>query len=227
MANTSRPNNPQRAGATGASKAEVVTAHDDHSAQDALIGTDGARNRSNVSWGAIFAGVVTFLALTVTLSMASAAMGLGGATGMATGIWTLIALAVSLAVAGYVSGALATRSGLFHGLLTWATSLLAIVVLAGWLGGSLLGSVGNMAGQVVQSGQVNTQQVEDAARQAGQQVQPPTQQQIDQAARDTSTGAWWAFAGTLIGAAGAAAAGAAGARSVIRRDTEVTTAVRK
>lgn len=221
MANASRPNNPNHAATSGASQAEVVTAHDDHSVQDALIGSDSARGRSNVSWGAIFAGVVTFLALTVTLSMASAAMGLGGASGMATGIWTLIALAVSLAVAGYVSGAMAARGGLFHGLLTWATSLLSIVVLAGWLGGSLLGSFGNMAGQVAQSGQINTQQVEDAAREAGQQVQPPSQEQVDQAARDASAGTWWAFAGTIIGAVGAAGAGAAGARSVIRRDTEI------
>lgn len=208
----------------GASAVDVQTRRDDHTTKNAFIGGDHAPRTSNVSWGAILGGVVCFLALTIVLSMATAAMGLQGATGAATGIWTIVALAVALAVAGYVAGALANRGGLLHGLLTWAASLLALVVLAGWLGTTLLGAVGDMAQQVATQTNV-TEQLQQAAQQqqlsAAEQQQ--LQQQADQAARTTAQGMWWGFAGSLIGAAIAAFAGVAGARSVLgRRETEVT-----
>ncbi|WP_232548950.1 hypothetical protein [Propioniciclava soli] len=212
----------------GASRVERRPARDDHAVQEALIGTDRSRRTPNISWGSIFAGVVTFLGLTVVLNIASAAMGLDGVSGVATGIWSLIALALALAVAGYVAGALAVRGGLLHGFLTWATSILAVLVLAGWLGGALLGAVGNLAGVVSSQVDVTAQQVEDAATQADQQVdQQQVEQQAAQTAEQASTAAWWTFGGALLGAVGAAAAGAAGSRSVINRETELTTADRR
>src|SRR5690606_11820790 len=115
-----------------------------------------------VSWGAIFAGVVTFLAVTVLLSLVTAGIGLTG-EGMAAGIWSIIALAIALAAAGYVAGALAVRGGLLHGFLTWATSLVAAVVLAVWLSASALGAVGSVVGQAldVAQGTDVTEVVED------------------------------------------------------------------
>lgn len=226
-------------GHEGASAVEVRTAHDDHSMQEAMIGTDRRGTRSNTAWGAIFAGVVTFLALTILLSIATAAMGLQGASSTAAGIWSVIALAIALAVAGYVAGALAVRAGLLHGFLTWATSMLAILVLAGWLGTGLLGAVGNVAGTVAQtvaqSASVTGQDAQDAADAAQENVSQEdvdkAQQQAEQAAEDAkkavneskdevAEGAWWAFAGSLLGALIAAGAGLAGARSVINRKEE-------
>lgn len=224
-------------GDEGASAVEVHRAPDDHSAQAAFIGTDERGRASNTSWGAIFAGVVTFLALTVLLGIAAAAMGLQGASGTAAGIWTVISLAVALAAAGYIAGALAVRAGLLHGFLTWATSMLAILVLAGWLGSSLLGAVGSLAGNLTSavSSTVSTEQVEDAAGQVSeddvdqaqdtaQDAAQDAQQAASAASDDIAAGAWWAFAGALIGAAIAAFAGAAGARSVINKDETMVTA---
>lgn len=57
----------------------------DHTAKEALIGTDRRGRLANISWGAIFAGVVTFLAIVVLLSLVTAGIGLGGASGTTTG----------------------------------------------------------------------------------------------------------------------------------------------
>ena len=45
--------------------------------------------------------------------------------------WTIFALIVSLGAAGFVAGFMANRAGVVHGFLTWAMSLLTIVVLLG------------------------------------------------------------------------------------------------
>ncbi len=118
MATRDRPTKTIDDDSTGSSRVDVVTARGDSSTQEALIGTDDSRRTANVSWGLVFAGITAFLALVVTLSMASAAMGLDGASGTATGIFSVIALTAALAVAGYVAGALAVRGGLLHGFLT-------------------------------------------------------------------------------------------------------------
>lgn len=223
-------NDPQRRsdlgetrGDPGASSVDVHPRRDDDATKSSLIGSDRSRRTSNVSWRAIFAGVATFLALTIVLSMATAAMGLQGATGAATGIWSVVALAIALAVAGYVAGAMAGRGGLIHGFLAWAASVLALVVLAGWLGTTMLGAVGDMVQQVATQTNLN-QQLQQAAQQGqlSQQEMQQAQQQLQQAARETAQGMWWAFAGTLIGGAIATLCGGVGARSFTSRDTEVT-----
>lgn len=147
------PQNPRReraarpATSSTAVRAEQVADDDQHIGQEAWVGTDSTDvSTGNVSWGAIFAGVVTFLAIMILLGIGAAAMGLQGSTGLATGIFALISLAVAFAAAGYVSGALGVRAGLFHGLGTWATSLIASLILAGWLGASVLGGLGSILG---------------------------------------------------------------------------------
>src|SRR5690606_25255759 len=118
-----------------------TTTDDGDATKEALVGTDRAGRASNVSWGAIFAGVVTFLAVMVLLSLVTAGIGLTG-SGVGAGIWSVIAIALALGAGGYVAGALAVRSGLLHGFLTWATSLVAALVLTIWLSASVLGAVG-------------------------------------------------------------------------------------
>ncbi|MBO0984632.1 hypothetical protein [Rathayibacter sp. SD072] len=70
-----------------------------------------------------------FLAVTLV----TAGIGLGG-SGIGAGIWSIIALALALVEGGFVAGALALRSGLLHGFLTWATSLVVALALAVGLG---------------------------------------------------------------------------------------------
>lgn len=217
-----RPHASATAAATGDHPHDRPSDHDgDRTTKEALLGDAHTRAHANVSWGSIVAGVVTFIALTVVLGMASAAMGLDGASGTATGIWTVVALAVALAAAGYVAGALATRAGVLHGFLTWAASLLAVLLIAGWFGTSLLGAAGTALGSTATQVNLSPEQIQSMADRAQGEV---TQQDIDAAQRQaqdaadtTASGMWWVFAGTLIGAAIATVTGAAGARSVIRR----------
>lgn len=212
----------------------------DHPMQEAFLGTDSVqRTRTNASWGAIFAGVATFLALSLVLNIATAAMGLQGVDGTAAGIWSIVTVGIALAAGGFVAGALAVRAGLLHGFLTWATSMLSVLVLAGWLGTGLLGAAGDIAGGAAQTaGQGTTITAEDIT--AGMQ-DPETQQQLEQAQQEVqqalddaqrtiadqtdniAEGTWWAFAGVLIGGLLAAFAGMAGSRSVINREDEVAT----
>ena len=204
----------------------------DLTAKEALIGTDRRGRLANTSWGAIFAGVVTFLAVVVLLSLVTAGLGLSGASGTTTGIWSAVSIALALAAAGYVAGALAVRSGLLHGFLTWATSVVAAVVLVAWLGASLPGAFGGVLGQVADSatevaaGEDLGQLAEDAegavdqedvaqAELRAQQALDDAQQAAGEAADDASTAAWWAFAGLLVGAVIASGMGAVGAKSVV------------
>lgn len=219
--------------ATGSTAPTTVT-QDDHNLKDALIGTDERGITSNISWGSIFAGVATFLALSILLGLVTAALGLSGASGTATGIWSVIALAIALAAAGYVAGALAVRGGLLHGFLTWAASLLSLLLLVGWLGSSILGVVGGTLSTVAEAANVSQSDVEsatdsvsssdvdaakDQASDAADQVQQVATENKDEAAK----GAWWSVAGLGIGALLASFAGAAGAKNTHTRREVVRT----
>lgn len=119
----------------------------------------------NLSWGALFAGVVTFMSIFMLLSLIGSAIGFGMVSpkeanpfeGVGTGliIWTVITFIVSLFSAGAVSGMCARRAGFLHGFLTWALTLILIVYLlttaiAGAFGlmGSMISGVAGGAGKV-------------------------------------------------------------------------------
>lgn len=113
---------------------------------------------SNLSWRAIFAGAVTFIAISFMLSLVGTAIGFGMPDltaahpfeGVGAGLvaWTIFALIVSLGAAGFVAGFMANRAGVVHEFLTWAMSLLTIVVLLGSFTASTLRAAGNVAGTV-------------------------------------------------------------------------------
>lgn len=91
----------------------------------------------------------------------SVGLGLQEVGGVAVGIWSAIALILALAIAGFVSGVLAIRAGFLHGIATWATSLVAMLVLIGWLGASVVGALGGAIGNIAQGAMENTQITED------------------------------------------------------------------
>lgn len=131
----------------------------------------GANEREagyNLSWGSIFAGVVTFIALFMTFSLIGSAIGFGMVEptsnnpldGVGTGlmIWTVVTLILSLFGAGFVSGLAARRVGLVHGFLTWATSMIVTIVMLSYLTigafsvvGSLLGNIASAVGSGVEN----------------------------------------------------------------------------
>ena len=217
--------------------------------KDTALGDDREGNPRNISWGAVIAGVVTFLALTLLLSLITAALGLGMAdltsanpgegVGIATGLWSIVTLVLALAAGGYVAGALAGRAGLIHGFLTWATALLAAVVLAGLLVGNILGAAGNLLGSATSTvtdaaaqnpGQAASlapdvdpaeasQAAENAQQEAGQAAEEAAPE-AEQAADTAAAGSLWTFAGLLLGAIIASITGLLGSRSVTRDHTK-------
>lgn len=215
-------------------RTEDVGAHtpqirDEHSTKDSFIGTDHSNRGNNASWGAIFAGTVTFLAVMLVFGLISAAMGLSEADGVAVGIWSIIAILLALAIAGFVAGALAVRGGLLHGLVTWATSLVAVVLLIGWLGTSVLGAVGGAIGGATEAagGPAVIQEEIEGAEEDIDEATQDAQETAEEAQDDIAAGTWWGVAGLVVGAVVAALAGAAGAKSAHTRHVEADTVTRR
>lgn len=253
---TPSPAGASPAGATTATtdadlRVERRPDHSDHyqakpSWREDALGDDRPGTRRNISWGAVIAGVVTFLALTLTLSLVTAALGLGMADlnsanpgegiGLATGLWSLFTLVLALAAGGYVAGVLAGAAGLIHGFLTWGTALLAAVVLATVLVGNVLGAAGSLIGSATstvtdavaqnpgQAAEAAPDDVDpDEAATAAEDAQDQAGQALEDAAPEAeqaasagSSGALWGFLGLLIGALIASVTGLLGARSVNR-----------
>lgn len=133
-----------------------------------LVVEDKEEAGYNISWSAVIAGVVTFLAILLTLSLIASAIGFGTVEptssnpfdGVGTGlmIWTVISFILSLLAAGFVAGMTARRVGFVHGFLTWGTSVLVLLFLLSYATagifsavGSALGSVFSVAGQGVET----------------------------------------------------------------------------
>jgi len=123
----------------------------------------------NLSWGAILAGIVTFLALFIVFSTIGSAIGLGVInfssanpfSGLGTGsiIWIILTMLLSFFGGGFVSGLAARRVGLLHGFVTWASNLIVLVVFVGMilssllsLAGSAISTTADVAGNVVGTG---------------------------------------------------------------------------
>lgn len=110
----------------------------------------------NLSWGAIFAGVVTFLALFIVFTTIGSAAGLGSLnftspnpfSGLGTGslIWVVLTMLLSFFGSGYVSGLAARRVGVLHGFVTWATNLVVLIVFVAIILSSLLSLAGSAIG---------------------------------------------------------------------------------
>ena len=189
--------------------------------KDNILGNARAGQVQNVSWGSIFAGVVTFLSIVFLFSLLTAAFGLGG-SGAGAGIVSIIGVVLGFFAGGAVAGAMAVQGGAVHGFLTWATSILATVVMvvlltlstAGAIGGALgsaIGGLGEAAGPTV----TNIQPSDIPTPTAEQQAQ--AEQAAQQAAEATRSGATYGFWGLLLGSAVAVAGGLVGSRSVNSR----------
>lgn len=128
------------------------------------INLRGIRNR--ISWGSIFAGVFTVLAISILLSLLATSVSLfmfnptkddpTAGIGTTVGIWTVVSLLISLAAGGFVAGKLATADGMIHGFLVWATTTIVTIILAGFLAvgavkaaSNVLGAVSSVVGNVI------------------------------------------------------------------------------
>jgi hypothetical protein len=132
--------------------------------------------RRRVSWGSIFGGVITVLAISMLLAILGSSISFfmldpmsdrpASGVGTAIGIWTILALLISLAAGGFVAGKLAGADGIIHGFLVWGTTLIlaalfsiflirgAVKVTTNVLGSvfSVTGNILSGTGSVIESG---------------------------------------------------------------------------
>lgn len=119
-----------------------------------FLGVGDDVDAKNVSWGAIFAGVVTTIAVLIAFSLLGTAIGLGVTDptsdqpfeGVGTGlaIWAVVTLVIAVAAGGFVTGVLAGRAGFIHGVVTWAGSIVAAAVVITMTTAATLGAVGSV-----------------------------------------------------------------------------------
>ncbi|MFU0505805.1 PhnA-like protein [Pseudaminobacter sp. NGMCC 1.201702] len=129
---------------------------------------------NEVSWGAIFAGVVVALVVQVLLTMLGAGVGvatLDPATGdnpgattfsVVAGIWYVIAGIIAAYAGGYISARMSGKThattGALHGLTTWAaTTLLVLYFLTSTVGAIVGGAFSGVASVVGGLGQTVAQ----------------------------------------------------------------------
>ena len=131
----------------------VATEYQGRAAQQAVV-TDEVvtTGRPPMDWGAVLAGAVIGAAVSVTLLSFGAAVGLSttsplrgegglGLTGIAiaTAIWVVISQVISFGIGGYIAGRMRRGGGVSareseirdsaHGLVAWAVSALATVLI--------------------------------------------------------------------------------------------------
>lgn len=121
---------------------------------------------NSVSWGSVFGGVMTVLAVSILLSLLSTSIGLymikpqakhpTSGVGTTVGIGTAIALIISMIAGGLVAGRLAGADGMIHGFLVWATTLIIAVILGGMLTvraakmtANIFGSISSVVGHII------------------------------------------------------------------------------
>ncbi|WWO96030.1 MAG: hypothetical protein V6004_01420 [Candidatus Dasytiphilus stammeri] len=93
-----------------------------------------------ISWDAIFAGLISTLVIELVLLILGTAVGASSIfplndtnplANIAMGpiIWTSISMMIAMAIGSYLSGMLAAREGVLHGMLVWAIKTLICLTL--------------------------------------------------------------------------------------------------
>lgn len=192
---------------------------------------------SRVSWGGIFIGLFSTLALGILFMSLGAAIGLTSinpaqgdfGSGIATGIWGFL----SIIVATFLGAMIAARaSTLFFkkdagtlGFVVWASSFLVMLFFVVSMAGSALsqtagGVISGAGAAAAQQGQqlMNPQQRQQIEQQAQQAL--PSQQQAQQAASQVkqagAAASWWFFASALFGMIAGILGGLAGLPKQLR-----------
>lgn len=111
-----------------------------------LISLTGFR----LSWGAIFGGFVTAVAIQICLGLLGIGLGISVASTFGV-IWAILSILVALFLGGMVTGRLAgilrNKEGFLHGTVLWGLTTLVTVWMA-WTGASfLLGQTLSLLGQ--------------------------------------------------------------------------------
>jgi hypothetical protein len=201
-----------------------------------------------ISWGAVFAGTVTTLAVMLVLSLIGMGIGLstldpqtgdnpsGTAIGVGAVVWWVISSLISFYVGGLIAGRAAdSRHGYLHGMITWATvTLLSLILLTSAIGRALSGATGlaqfatNLAPDLKNrvSAAATDLQNQATGAQPGP-ANPNTNPNMEQQARETgekaakggAMGSFGAALALILAGAAAALGGHAGRRAYLRDRT--------
>ncbi len=116
------------------------TAFDKNFLEETSLETKYSFFHTPLSWSAIFAGLVTALAVSICLSFLIAALGSSQmdftssspfrGSFLSIGIGSLIVMLISLASGGFIAGRFAETAGAFHGFLTWSLITLFMTLQA-------------------------------------------------------------------------------------------------
>ena len=143
---------PTRAGQGGYTPAHRV----DHDDTDINLTVPPQRG-DQVRWGPVWAGLIVALPTFLLGTLILVAVGVldtgDNLSGTAAGVWTGI-IALGAFFLGSLTAAATTmwrgiETGLLHGIIVWALSIVAILALTILGAGSLLGSAGNIASQLI------------------------------------------------------------------------------
>lgn len=178
---------------------------------------------SQISWGAVFAGVfVTFVVL-MLLNVLGLAIGAasfdmyqpnqGGELGLGAAIWWTVSALLALFAGGWVTGRLSgvhhRQESLLHGIVTWAVTVSALLLVVGTAFGQLVGGAFSFLGRTVVGAAGATEvlgQLEIQALQQGLSAEQLSQLQADammigqEASTAMAAASFWAFVAILLGA---------------------------
>ena len=170
----------------GTPRTEVISAPD-YSSYNRAVG--------RISWGAVLAGAIIALATQIVLTLIGVAIGLAtvnpanadGPTGTALGagaaIWFVVSSLISLFLGGYIAARLAGKvNGWLHGLTTWGTLTLLMLVLLTTAAGQLIGAASGLTNFAVNNDKTSQLQLPPALQQQIEQVKSRASQTTDQAA---------------------------------------------
>ena len=171
----------------GIPRTEVISAPD-YSSYNRPVG--------RISWGAVFAGAIIALATQIVLALIGVAIGLatldpasgdsptGTALGAGAAIWLVLSSLISLFLGGFIAARLAGKvNGWLHGLTTWGTLTLLMLMLLTTAAGQLIGAASGLTNFVVNNSDKTSQlRLPPALQQQLAQLKSQTSQTTDQAA---------------------------------------------
>lgn len=151
---------------------------------DVFPGVPAALKR--ISWGAVFAGLIVTIMVSLVLALLGMGIGLGtidsqteanpfAGLGVGAAIWWLVSSLIALFLGGWVAGRMSgipkPFDGAVHGVLTWGLATLLTFYLLGTAMGRLVGGVSNLVGRgISMAGQGVAAVAPDAARVAQDQL---------------------------------------------------------
>jgi len=185
---------------------------------------------SRISWGGIFIGAITTIALGILLHSLGAAIGLtainpaarqwgGSGAGLATGIWSFLSIVIPTFFGAWLAARASTvffkRDAAALGFMTWALAFLAMLFFVGSM-------AQQTAAQAIAGGLAAAPEAAQQLPGIGQQLQQAQPGQAAAGAADVGAAAsWWFFISATVAMIAGILGGIAGMPKAARKHLEV------